>query len=57
MISLASTVVLKAGHCIQAKKTGISEDEIVQTILISGIITGNTMFHTAYESFSEPLKP
>ncbi len=58
LISLTATVVLKADHCIhtkieEAKKTGVSEDEIIQTMLIAGIITGNTMLHTAYESFYE----
>lgn len=57
LISLAATVALRADHCIhtkieQAKKAGISEDEIIQTMLITGLINGNTMLHTAYKAFA-----
>lgn len=46
LISLVATVLLKASHCIQvkveeAKNAGITEDEIVQTLLIASIINGN----------------
>ena len=55
LISLAATVAFKAGHCIhtkieEAKTSGISEDEIAQTILMTGIINNNTMLHVAYEA-------
>jgi alkylhydroperoxidase/carboxymuconolactone decarboxylase family protein YurZ len=57
LISIAATVALKASHCIHskvedAKKAAVSEDEIIQTMLIVGLITGNTMMHTAYEALS-----
>lgn len=56
LISLAATTALKAEHCISskidsAKKAGVNEDEIIQTILIAGLIAGNTTLHTAYEAF------
>jgi alkylhydroperoxidase/carboxymuconolactone decarboxylase family protein YurZ len=58
LISLTATISLKANHCIQvkideAKKAGVNEDEIMQTMLITGIINGNTMLHTAYEAFKD----
>jgi alkylhydroperoxidase/carboxymuconolactone decarboxylase family protein YurZ len=58
LISIAATVALKANHCIHskvedAKKEAISEDEITQTMLIVGLISGNTVMHTAYESLDE----
>ena len=58
LISIAVTVALKSDHCIhtkieEGKKHGLSDDEIVQTILIAGIINGNTMLHTAYEAMNQ----
>ena len=58
LISIAATVALKANHCIHskvedAKRAAVSEDEIIQTMLIVGLITGNTVMRTAYESLNE----
>jgi AhpD family alkylhydroperoxidase len=58
LIALAVTVALKAEHCIQtkiseAKKAGISDDEIYQTMLITGTINSNTMLHTAFEALTQ----
>jgi alkylhydroperoxidase/carboxymuconolactone decarboxylase family protein YurZ len=60
LISLAATTALKANHCIHAKgeearAAAISDDEIFQTMLIVGLISGNTAMHTAYEAFSDQL--
>lgn len=60
LISLAATVALRAEHCIQnhvreAKKTGVTEDEIVQAMLITGAINGNSMLHTAYEAMASQM--
>jgi AhpD family alkylhydroperoxidase len=57
LISIAATVALKAGHCIHskvedAKKAAVTEDEIIQTMLIVGLIAGNTVMHTAYEALA-----
>ncbi len=58
LIAVATTVALRAEHCIhtkidEARKAGISEEEIVQTILMAGQMAGNTTMHTAYEAFAD----
>lgn len=55
LIMLATTVALKACSCIgvqseNARSEGVSEEEIVQTMLIAGIVSGNTPLSTAYSS-------
>ncbi len=59
LIAIAAAVALRADHCIQvkveeAKKAGISEDEIIQAVLIVGLLVGNTAIHTAQEAFGGP---
>ncbi len=57
LIAIAATVALKADHCINskvndAKKASVSDDEIAQTMLMVGLIAGNTTMHTAYEAMN-----
>lgn len=59
LIALAVTTAIKSEHCIRTKveeanKAGVSEEEIVQTLLITGLIVGNSLLHTAYEAMSRP---
>jgi AhpD family alkylhydroperoxidase len=59
LIALAVTAAIKSKHCIrtkaeEAKKAGISEEEIVQTLLITGLVVGNSLLHTAYEAINWP---
>lgn len=55
LIALAATVALKSPKCIatqskNALKAGASEDEIVQAMLIVGLVSGNSPLNTAYQS-------
>jgi alkylhydroperoxidase/carboxymuconolactone decarboxylase family protein YurZ len=62
LIALASTVALKAPKCIanqtkNARDAGASEDEIIQTMLIVGLVCGNSPLSTAFSSsFEESIK-
>ncbi len=56
LIALAATVVLKSSKCIatqskNALKAGASEDEIIQTMLIAGLVSGNSPLNTSYVSY------
>jgi AhpD family alkylhydroperoxidase len=56
LIALATTVAVKSSNCIavqskKAKEAGASEDEIVQTMLIVGLVSGNSPLNTAYSSY------
>lgn len=56
LIALAATVALKSPSCIatqskNALKAGASEDEIVQVILIVGLVSGNSPLNIAYLSY------
>jgi alkylhydroperoxidase/carboxymuconolactone decarboxylase family protein YurZ len=55
LVALATTVALKSSNCIRtqttnARKAGASEDEIVQTMLIVGLVSGNSPLNAAYET-------
>ena len=56
LIALATTVAVKSQNCIKvqsekAKEAGASEDEIIQTMLIVGLVCGNSPLNTAYSSY------
>jgi alkylhydroperoxidase/carboxymuconolactone decarboxylase family protein YurZ len=58
LIALAATIAVKSRNCIsvQAKKAinaGASEDEVVQTMLIVALVSGNSHLNMAYESVFE----
>jgi len=58
LIALAITVALKSPNCIavqskNARDSGASEDEIIQTMLIAGLVLGNNPLNTAYSSYTE----
>jgi alkylhydroperoxidase/carboxymuconolactone decarboxylase family protein YurZ len=58
LIMLATTVALKSAHCIitqakNAKNAGASEGEIIQLMLIVGLVTGNQPLNTGFESIYE----
>lgn len=58
LIMLAATVALKSFHCIgvqtkNARSAGVSEEEIIQTMLIAGIVSGNSPLSVAYSSSYE----
>lgn len=61
LIALAATVALKSPECIatqtkNALKAGASEDEVVQAMLIVGLISGNSPLNTAYMSYFDNKK-
>jgi AhpD family alkylhydroperoxidase len=54
LIVLSAAVALKSPNCIRAhtktaQKLGASKDEIVQAILIAGIISNTSPLHVAYD--------
>ncbi len=58
LVGLAATVTLKSANCIpmwanRARKAGISEEEIVQTLLIVSMISGMPPLQIAYGSLKE----
>jgi alkylhydroperoxidase/carboxymuconolactone decarboxylase family protein YurZ len=58
LIALAATIAVKSKKCIsvQARKAinaGASEDEVVQTMLIVALVSGNSHLNMAYESVFE----
>jgi AhpD family alkylhydroperoxidase len=58
IVSVAATAALRADHCINSKvldaeKAGVSDDEIIQIMLIVSLVTGNSMLHTAYEAYNK----
>jgi AhpD family alkylhydroperoxidase len=61
LIALAAAASLNSPHCIRsyskkALKAGAGEDEVVQAILIAGLVSHALPLHTAYDSadiFSE----
>lgn len=58
LVGLAATVTLKSANCIpmwanHARKAGISEEEIVQTLLIVSMISGMPPLQIAYGSLEE----
>jgi AhpD family alkylhydroperoxidase len=58
LIALAATVALKSNHCIpvqasNAKKAGASEEEIIQAMLIVGIVSGNSPLNVAFQTYFE----
>jgi AhpD family alkylhydroperoxidase len=58
LIALAAAVALKSNHCIpvqanNAKKAGASEEEIIQTMLIVGVVSGNSPLNVAFQTFFE----
>ena len=55
LIMLAAIVALRSANCIatqtkNAKNAGASENEIIQAMLIVGLISGNQPLNTAYAS-------
>lgn len=57
LIALAVTVALKSQNCItnqanNAMKAGATEDEITQTALIAGIVSGNSPLNVAQVALS-----
>jgi alkylhydroperoxidase/carboxymuconolactone decarboxylase family protein YurZ len=61
LIMLATTVALKSESCIsvqslKAKNAGANEDEIIQTMLIVGLVSGNSPLNVAYSSYYEDDK-
>jgi AhpD family alkylhydroperoxidase len=59
LIGLAVSAAVKADHCmsvraLDAKKEGVNNDEIIQTLLITSMIVGNSLLHNAYEAINKP---
>lgn len=55
LIALSAAVALKSQNCIRAhaktaEKLGASKNEIIQTILIAGLISNTSPLHIAYDS-------
>jgi alkylhydroperoxidase/carboxymuconolactone decarboxylase family protein YurZ len=53
LVQLTAAVALRLGDCIaklaaNAKKAGVSQDEIVQATLIASMQAGSSMLHTAH---------
>jgi AhpD family alkylhydroperoxidase len=60
LIALAVAAAIKSEHCMgvkadEAKKAGVSKDEIVQTLLITSLMVGNALLHTAYKATNKPV--
>lgn len=58
LVALASAVALKSANCIpvwanHARNAGISEEEIVQTMLITSLISGVSPLQVAYAGLKE----
>ncbi len=55
LIALAVATALKSPNCIRtnskrAQKAGATEDEVIQTILIAGLLSNTSPLHVAYDS-------
>ena len=58
LVTIATAVALKSPQCIRtntnnARKVGVPEDEIIQTILIAGLLSGSSPLNIAYEAIHE----
>ncbi len=55
LVALSAAVALKSPDCIRAhsgraRRAGAGEDEVVQTLLIAGLISHTSPLHVAYEA-------
>jgi AhpD family alkylhydroperoxidase len=54
LVALSAAVALKSPDCIQAhgrraRQAGATDEEIVQTALIAGLVSNGSALHTAYD--------
>ena len=57
LVALSAAVALKSPDCIQAhsrraRQAGASDEEIVQTALIAGLVSNGSVLHIAYDSLA-----
>ncbi|MBN1294336.1 MAG: carboxymuconolactone decarboxylase family protein [Candidatus Latescibacteria bacterium] len=55
LVALSAATALKSPYCInshskRALKAGATEEEIIQTMLIAGMLGNTSMLHTAYDA-------
>jgi AhpD family alkylhydroperoxidase len=60
LISLAVAAAIRSEHCMnvnaeEAKKEGINKDEIVQALLITSLMVGNSLLHIAYKAMNKSV--
>jgi AhpD family alkylhydroperoxidase len=54
LVALSAAVALKSPDCIQAhgrraRQAGATDEEIVQTALVAGLVSNGSVLHTAYD--------
>jgi AhpD family alkylhydroperoxidase len=60
LITLAVAAAIRSEHCMsvrtdEAKKEGVSKDEIVQTLLITSQMVGSSLLQIAYKSMGKQI--
>jgi 4-carboxymuconolactone decarboxylase len=58
LIALSSAAALKSTECVRshaqaARKAGASEEEVIQTVLIAGYVSGMSPLRAAYDVFCD----